>query len=163
MLDFHGSINIICNQYLISNFTLDGIHILIIWKMFFVSDFWLFIFYHGLIAGQLVEHNVCRERKFDSSGHIQSAQYLQHSVAEMGCILPSLQPISHFFSWKQKHLQTAKLDAFLMATNGQVKYMSHMRDGKSSSSFYRHFKHDRLESCVNSWDQTPIDFAKMRV
>jgi hypothetical protein len=122
----------------------------------------LFIFYHGLIAGQLVEHNVSREREFDSSGHIQSAQYLQHSVAEMGCILPTSANKS-FFPWKQKHLQTAKLDAFLMATNGQVNYMSHMRDGKNSSSFYCHFKHDLLESCVNSWDQTPIDFAKMGV
>jgi hypothetical protein len=72
----------------------------------------LFIFYHGLIAGQLVEHNVSREREFDSSGHIQSAQYLQHSVAEMGCILPTSANKS-FFSLETKASSDCKAGRIL--------------------------------------------------
>ena len=79
---------------------------------------WLLIVYilWWLIAGQLVEHNISREREFDSGGHIQSAKYLQHSVAEMGCILPPLQPRSHFFPLETKASSDCKA--------------GHIRDGR---------------------------------
>ena len=132
-------------------------------NMEYVLCCWLLIVYilSWLIAGQLVEHNISRERKFDSGGHIQSAKYIQHSVAEMGCILPSLQPRSHFIPWKQKHLQTARLDAFLMAANGQVKvYATYERRQELFLILSSLQTQDLLESCVTSWDQTPIEFEK---